>query len=67
MTMADTIQPRKGFDWSLVAWGKPNSRPRELCSYCHAKIDDDDVPLMLWKPDGSMAQFCERCIERWWA
>jgi hypothetical protein len=36
-----------------------------LCSYCHGHIDDDDVPLMIWRKDGSMAQFCDSCIETW--
>jgi len=61
-----TIRPRPGFEWGRVAWGRPDSPPRPLCSYCHDKIDEDE-PLMLWKPDRSMAQFCERCIERWFA
>ena len=63
----NTLKPKPGFEWGLVAWGQPESRRRVLCSYCHGKIDDDDVPLVFWKPDGSMAQFCEKCIERWWA
>jgi hypothetical protein len=60
-----TIRARPGFDWGRVAWGAPDSPRRELCSYCHGKIDDDEVPLMVWKPNGAMAQFCDRCIEKW--
>ena len=59
------LTTKPGFHWSRVAWRAPNSPRRALCSYCHAKIDDDDVPLMLFKSDGSLAQFCERCIEQW--
>ena len=61
------LEPKRGFSWSRVAWGAPDSPVRELCSYCHGKITEDEVPLMMWKHDGSMAQFCEECIERWWA
>ena len=59
------IRAKPGFDWGRVAWGAPDSPRRELCAYCHAKIGDDDVPLMMFKPDGSMAQFCDDCVERW--
>ncbi len=24
------------------------------------------MPLMLWKPDGSMAHFCDTCMSVWW-
>jgi hypothetical protein len=37
-----------------------------LCSYCSAGIGEDDVPLILWGPDGSVAQFCDACMQRWW-
>lgn len=55
---------KDGFDWSRVAWGRPDSPMRPLCAYCHSKIDDGDVPMMLWKDDGSCAQFCSEC-EQW--
>lgn len=61
-----TIAPGKGFDWKHVAWGAPDAPPSALCSYCSAKIDDDDVPLMLWRPDGGCAKFCLECIKKWW-
>jgi len=64
--MTPTIKPKPGFDWNRVAWGTPDSPRRELCSYCHGKIGADDVPLMFWKSDGSMAQFCDRCMQEWW-
>ena len=65
MSTGHRIVPRPGFAWHRVAWGRPDSPMRPLCSYCHGKIGEDDVPLMLWKDDGSMAQFCDDCIERW--
>jgi len=56
---------RPGFDWSLVAWGRPDSPRSALCSYCRAGIGEYDVPLMLWKNDGHAAQFCDECVEQW--
>jgi hypothetical protein len=59
------IKARPGFHWSLVVW-HPGDRPLPLlCSYCHGKIAFEDVPLMMWKKDGSLAQFCEACIKEW--
>jgi hypothetical protein len=55
------LRVMSGFDWSRVAWGRPDSPMRPLCAYCAGKIDDDDIPLMIWKDDGSCAQFCEKC------
>jgi hypothetical protein len=51
----------KRFDWRRVAWGRPDSRPRELCAYCAGALPD--VPLRVWKDDGSGASFCEACAE----
>lgn len=48
--------------WSRVAWGRPDSPPRSLCSFCAAKLPE--VPLMMWKPDGSGAAFCDPCAEK---
>jgi hypothetical protein len=59
------LKTRNGFSWSLIAWGKPEGPRRPLCSYCFAKIDDEDGPLMLFKQDGSAAQFCDECVERY--
>lgn len=60
------IEPRAGFDWAHVAWGKPNSPRSTLCSYCSAGIPSDSVPLILCKPDGHVAQFCRACTRKWW-
>jgi len=62
------IGPKPGFDWRRVAWGAPKSPMRDLCAYCHGKLGDDaDPTLMLFKEDGSRAEFCDRCVERWWS
>ena len=59
------IQPKPGFDWSHVSWGRPDSPPSVLCSYCSAGIPDESVPLVLHKDDGSAARFCDDCMSRW--
>jgi len=66
MSSKHTIKPLPGFDWNRVAWGRPDSPRRALCSYCHGKIDEDEVPLMMWAADGAMAQFCGGCMVEWW-
>jgi hypothetical protein len=60
------MQPRPGFNWDHVAWGRPDSPRSALCSYCSAGIGEDDVPLIMWRPDGSAAQFCDACMKTWW-
>lgn len=59
------LKMRADFNWRRVAWGAPDSPQRVLCSYCHALIGDDDIPMMLWGDDGKVMQLCERCIEQW--
>jgi hypothetical protein len=60
------LEPKPGFDWARVTWGRPDSTPSVLCSYCSAAIGDDDIPLMMWNSDGYAVKFCERCQETWW-
>jgi hypothetical protein len=64
--MTHALQPRPGFDWGRVTWGRPDSPVSALCSYCSAGIGADDMPLRLWREDGSAAQFCDECQARWW-
>lgn len=47
-----------------ICWGRPDSPRRPFCALCHGYLDDDDVPVMIWKPDGSGAAFCDPCVER---
>jgi hypothetical protein len=54
---------RDGFDWSRLAWGRPDSPPRDLCSYCHGALPE--VPLMMWAKDGAAIQLCDSCVEQW--
>jgi len=63
-----TIKPKPGFDWSRVAWGRPESPRSLLCSYCFAGISDDEdfVPLILTTENGFVCQFCDKCMREWW-
>lgn len=65
--MAGTsFKPRDGFDWQHLTWGRPDSPVSALCSYCSAGIGEGDVPLRMWREDGSAVQFCRACMVRWW-
>jgi hypothetical protein len=60
------LEPKPGFDWGHVTWGRPDSPRSVLCSYCSASIGEDDMPMRVWKGDGHAAQFCDACIDKWW-
>jgi hypothetical protein len=45
-----------------IAWGLPESPRRPFCALCHGFIGEDDVPLMIWRADGSGASICDKCI-----
>lgn len=60
-----TLSPKRGFDWSKVTWGRPDSPRSVLCSYCSAAIAEDDVPLIMWTSEGYAAQFCDACQATW--
>jgi hypothetical protein len=54
------------FDWSRITWGRPDSPPTVLCSYCSAALEEGDdapVPLMLFTSKGFAARFCPKCSE----
>ena len=63
---AEPITPKPGFDWSAVAWGRPDDPVSENCSYCGDAIPDDAVPLRLWNAAGWAAVFCDDCQAAWW-
>jgi hypothetical protein len=56
------ITARKGFDWQRVTWGRPDSVPTVLCSYCSAVIPEDFVPLIFWNRESYSCRFCEKCM-----
>lgn len=64
------LTPKAGFDWSRVKWGGAEERRTQCCSYCAKPFPDEDddgdfVPLILWKKDGSAAEFCDDCQTEW--
>lgn len=61
-----TLSPKLDFDWKRVTWGRPDSPPSALCSYCSAVIPEDDVPLIVWSEKGYCARFCETCMQTEW-
>jgi hypothetical protein len=63
---APTLAPKPGFDWAKVTWGRPDSVPSVLCSYCSAVIPEDDVPLIMWSAEGWTVRFCKQCRKVWW-
>lgn len=69
--MTVELKPKPGFDWSRVNWGGPEDVRTRQCSYCAKPFPDEEdeendfVPLILWKQDGSAAEFCEDCQREW--
>lgn len=57
-----TLRLKRGIEHKLV-WSRPDSKIAPFCSICSVHIPDDAVPLMIWKADGSCAQFCEACAQ----
>jgi hypothetical protein len=62
--MAESFQlkMKPGFEWSRVLW---RTRQSDFCSYCPARIEEDHVPIMLFRGDGHAAQLCDDCIEKY--
>ena len=61
-----TFAPKPDFDWSRLTWGRPDSVPSALCSYCSAVIPEDDVPLILSNAEGWTVRFCDKCMKEIW-
>jgi hypothetical protein len=57
--MTRGLRFKPGFDQKRLTWGKPDSPPRPLCSCCHGALPE--VPLMMWRNDGSAISFCDDC------
>jgi hypothetical protein len=60
------MKPRPDFDWEKLTWGRPDSPPSILCSYCSTVIPHNDVPLILWNDAGASVRFCEQCMKTKW-
>jgi hypothetical protein len=60
-----TLSPKPGFDWGHLPWGRPDSVPTVVCSYCSASIGEDDMPLILSNAEGWTVRFCDACQRKW--
>jgi hypothetical protein len=60
-----SLEPKPGFDWKRVRWDDANAPQRDDCSYCGVFIDEDAVPLRMWRPRGDGCVFCDPCAARW--
>lgn len=61
--MTDKLELNPDLDWRQVRWGRPEHQQSWDCSLCGRHIDEDEVPLRMWKNDGSAAVFCSVCAE----
>lgn len=61
--MAVTLSPRPGFDWIKIRW---RMRQADDCSYCGGVLREEDVPLVLYRDNGTAAEFCIDCQRTWW-
>lgn len=57
------IRFRDDFPFWRLAWGKPDSPKRPICSLCAAGLPE--VPLMMWAKNGSVVSLCNECVELW--
>jgi hypothetical protein len=64
--VAVEIKPIPAFEWRKLTWGRPDSPPSVLCSYCSAVIPEDDVPLILSNAEGWTVRFCLQCMKKYW-
>jgi hypothetical protein len=46
-------------EYSRLVWTEVVS---DRCSYCSADIDEDAVPLRLFRSDGKGAVLCDECV-----
>jgi hypothetical protein len=64
--MPMVLRPKDGFVWMKIQWGAPDQVRTVFCSYCDQPLDDESVPLILWREDGWCAEFCDACQRDWW-
>jgi len=61
--VATELKAAEDFDWNKLTWGRPDSPPTVLCSYCSAVLPEDGVPLILSNTDGWTVRFCDKCSD----
>lgn len=59
--MTINIRFRDDF-WRRVCWSKGEDSQPKLCSCCAGALTD--VPLVLWRENGSRIAVCDPCIEK---
>jgi hypothetical protein len=64
--VATSLEPKAAFDWNKLTWGRPDSVPSKLCSYCSAVIPEESVPLIMSNDEGLTVRFCDKCMEDIW-
>ena len=54
-------------DPARLIWGGPKERVTQTCSVigCGVAFTCDDVPLRMWKDDGSAIALCDVCVDRY--
>lgn len=52
--------------WRL-RWDRAQGAVTQMCSVigCGCAFTVDDVPLRMWKPDGSAIALCDACAKRY--
>jgi len=52
---------------ALLDWRGPNQTVTRRCSViiCRHKFTEDDVPLRMWKEDGSAIALCDKCVRKY--
>lgn len=65
--MTVELKPGPAFDWDKLTWGRPDSPPSVLCSYCSAALSEDSVPLILSNAEWWTVRFCEKCMQTHWS
>ena len=63
--IAPKLFPKAGFVWMKIQWDAPDEIRTSFCSYCDRPLDEDSVPLIIWREDGWCAEFCDDCERDW--
>lgn len=52
-------------DPELLEWGGPKDRVTQRCSVKTCRKPLGDVPLRMWKEDGSAIALCDACAQKY--
>ena len=59
------LRPGPGFNPLQVGWGGPDEPRATKCRYCDKPFAKRHVPLLVCRPDGWVAAFCDQCVRRY--